>query len=71
MALLADHRARRLRIRADADELALTAPPGGPLDYAQFRRRIWALATAAAGLHDLRRATATALVLDRVDLKPS
>src|SRR5947208_8234315 len=74
MALLADHLARRGLTGADADELVFTAPQGGPLDYAHFRRRIWGPATAAANLdglafHDLRRANATALVLDGVDLK--
>ena len=47
---------------------------GGPLRYEHWRARVWLPATARAGLskvtfHDLRRANATALVLDGVDLK--
>ncbi|MGH9226844.1 MAG: tyrosine-type recombinase/integrase [Acidimicrobiales bacterium] len=71
---LADHLARRGLTGADSAELVFTAPHGGPLDYAHFRRRVWTPATAAAGVdglafHDLRRANATALVLEGVDLK--
>ena len=74
MALLADHLARRGLTGADSAEFVFTAPQGGPLDYAHFRRRVWDPATAIAGLqglafHDLRRANATALVLEGVDLK--
>ena len=74
MALLADHLASRQLIGADADALVFSAPAGGPLDYAHFRQRLWDPATVKAGLqglefHDLRRANATALVLEHVDLK--
>lgn len=74
MALLADHLARRGLTGADVDEWVFTAPHGGHLDYSHFRRRVWVPATAAAGLeglefHDLRRANATGMVLDGVDLK--
>lgn len=74
MARLADHLARRGLTGADSTELVFTAPQGGPLDYAHFRRRVWDPATVKAGVdglefHDLRRANATALVLEHVDLK--
>jgi integrase len=74
MGLLADHLARRGLTGADTDAFVFTAPQGGHLDYAHFRRRIWGPATTTAGLeglafHDLRRVNATALVLDGVDLK--
>jgi integrase len=59
---------------ADVDALVFTAPHGGLLDYAHFRRRVWDPATVQAGLdglefHDLRRANATGMVLEHVDLK--
>lgn len=46
----------------------------GPLRYSNWRRRAWAPAVTKAGLtaigfHDLRRASATALVRERVDIK--
>ena len=74
MALLADHLARRGLTGADADEWVFNAPEGGHLDYAHFRRRVWIPATKAAGVeglefHDLRRANATGMLLDGVDLK--
>ena len=74
MALLADHLAVRDLTGADADELVFTAPQGGQMDYSHFRRRVWSPAAAAAGLeglafHDLRRANATGMVLDGIDLK--
>jgi integrase len=74
MVLLADHLARRGLTGADSTELVFTAPHGGPIDYAHFRRRAWDPATVKAGVdglefHDLRRANATALVLEHVDLK--
>ncbi|MGI8807923.1 MAG: tyrosine-type recombinase/integrase [Acidimicrobiales bacterium] len=74
MALLADHLVGRGLTGADIDEWVFTAPHGGHLDYSHFRRRVWGSATAAAGLdglgfHDLRRANATGMVLDGVDLK--
>lgn len=74
IALLGDHLARRQLTGADADQLVFTAPHGGPLDYAHFRRRVWDAATVQSGLdglefHDLRRANATGMVLEHVDLK--
>ena len=48
--------------------------PPPPLRYANWRSRVWLPATKAAGLegtgfHDLRRATATAMVAGGVDIK--
>jgi integrase len=59
---------------ADAEALIFTAPDGGTLHYSNWRQRVWAPACERAGLrgigfHDLRRANATALVADGVDLK--
>jgi len=59
---------------ADADELVFVSPDGGPLRYANWRNRVWVPACRQAGLdglgfHDLRRAFATVLVLEGVDLK--
>lgn len=47
---------------------------GGPLDYVNWRRRVWLPACITAGVegigfHDLRRTAVTALVLGGVDLK--
>jgi len=72
--LVADHLAARGLTPADADRFVLEAPGGGPLRYENFRTRVWAPSCRAAGLdglgfHDLRRASATALVLENVDLK--
>lgn len=74
MAILADHLARRGLTGADAAALVFASAAGDPLDYSNFRRRVWLPAIRAAGLggltfHDLRRANATAMVLDGVDVK--
>lgn len=74
MALLSEHMAWRGITGADPDQFVFPAPQGGHLDYAHFRRRVWIPATAVAGVeglafHDLRRANATAMVLDGIDLK--
>lgn len=58
----------------DTDALLFPAPQGGPLRYNNWRRRVWLPAVESAGVawlqfHDLRRANATALVLNGVDLK--
>lgn len=50
------------------------AEGGGPLDYANWRRRVWLPAVKLVGLeglgfHDLRRACATYMVLDGLDPK--
>jgi hypothetical protein len=59
---------------ANPDALLFPNADGSPLDYSNWRRRVWLPAAAAAGLkgvgfHDLRRANATAMVLDGVDMK--
>jgi len=72
--LIAEHLALRGLTAADAERLVFEAPQGGPLGYTNWRRRIWLPATAAAqwpgaGFHDLRRASATALVVGRVNVR--
>lgn len=74
LGLLAGHLAASGLTAADSDTLIFTSAEGTPLDYSRWRQRVWVPAVAAAGLpaasfHDLRRAAATALVLDGVDLK--
>jgi len=64
---------RNLR-QGDVDSLLFANRAGGPLSYSHYRRRIWKPAVKAAGLdelgfHDLRRAAATALVTEMVDIK--
>jgi integrase len=73
-AMLTDLLARRGLTGADADALVFVSEQGGPLRYERWRRRVWLPAVRGASLerltfHDLRRANATALVLDGVDLK--
>jgi integrase len=72
--LLANCLVRRRLTGADVDALVFVAPDGGPLHYSNWRQRVWVPACERAGLdglgfHDLRRANATALVADGVDLK--
>jgi integrase len=74
VAILAEHLARRGLTGADGDALLFVGSEGGPLRYERWRRRIWLRAIKSAELdgltfHDLRRANATALVADGVDLK--
>jgi len=74
VAMLAAHLKRLGLTAADADALVFADRDGGPLRYENWRRRVWLPATQDAGLpglrfHDLRRANATAMVLDNVDLK--
>jgi integrase len=74
MDVLAAHLARRGLTGADTAALVFMMREGGPLRYEHWRRRNWLPACAAVGLdgltfHDLRRANATALVLDGIDLK--
>jgi integrase len=59
---------------AEPDRLVFTTPQGQPLDYSHWRLRQWLPATAKAGLdgagfHDLRRANATTLVAEGIDVK--
>jgi integrase len=72
--MLAAHFARRGLTGADGDAFVFVSPEGGLLRYSNWRRRVWLPACARAGLngltfHDLRRAAATALVLEHVDMK--
>jgi integrase len=58
----------------DRDELVFASPEGEPLDYSNWRRRIWLPAVRRSGpdgvgFHDLRRLNATAMVLDGTDVK--
>jgi integrase len=60
--------------RDDERALVFTSPTGGPLRYSNFRKRVWYPAVERAGLppigfHDLRRAAATVLVANNVDMK--
>ena len=66
---------RRIRLPArTAVDLHVIEPEGGVIDYANWRQRVWLPACQAAGLegltfHNLRRANATALVAEHVDIK--
>ena len=66
--------ARRGLTATDATVLLFTNSNKEPLDYFNWRRRVWLPAIRAAGqdgvgFHDLRRTNATVMVLDGVDLK--
>lgn len=72
--LLAAHLARRGLTAVDADAFVFGDDEGGPLDYSNWRRRVWLPATRAAGhegagLHDLRRMNASVLAAAGVDVK--
>jgi integrase len=59
---------------ADPDELLFPNQDGRPLDYSNWRGRVWEPAVRFAGLeglnfHDLRRTNATAMVAEGVDVK--
>jgi integrase len=74
MEQLAAHLRRRGVTGADPTAFVFVSAAGGPLDYAHWRQRVWLPATGAAGLsgltfHDLRRANATGLVAEGVDVK--
>src|SRR2546430_13611240 len=74
MAMLAGILARRGLTGADSDAYVFASPDGEPLEYSNFRYRRWLPACEAAGIkglqfHDLRRANATGLVAEGVDLK--
>jgi len=71
---LSAHLSHRGLTGADATAFVFASPTGGALDYAHWRQRVWLPATKAAGLpgltfHDLRRANATGLVAEGVDVK--
>ena len=74
MNLLADHLHRKGLNASNADALVFTAPDGGAIRYANWRNRARLPACKSVGLtsvgfHDLRRLSATLLVLDKVDPK--
>lgn len=74
MERLAGHLTRRGLTGADPTAFVFASPSGGPLDYAHWRQRVWLPATRSSGLvgltfHDLRRANATGLVAEGVDVK--
>lgn len=72
--LLARHLARRGLDAGAQDALVFVSPEGDVIDYGHWRQRVWLPACEAVGLegltfHDLRRANATALVAEGVDIK--
>lgn len=74
VAMLSDHLSRKGLTGADPNALVFTAVRGGALRYGNWRRRVWIPATTAAklpclGFHDLRRASATAMVAMGVDVR--
>jgi integrase len=74
MAMLSAHLAAKGLSGADRDAHVFTGPDGAPLEYSNWRQRVWIPACRAAGLeglrfHDLRRTNLTALVLDGADPK--
>ena len=74
MEMLSEQLVRRGLTGADVDAFVFVMPGGAPLDYSRWRRRVWLPATSAVGIegltfHDLRRANATAMVLDGVDVR--
>lgn len=73
MELMKDRLERQGRI-ADVNAFVFTSSSGEHLDYSNWLHRIWYPARERAGLewlqfHDLRRANATGLVLEGVDIK--
>lgn len=72
--LLSAYLAQRGLTGAEPDAFLFANTDGGPLDYSNWRRRVWLPAVENAeltrlGFHDLRRTNATAMVLDGVDVK--
>ena len=73
-AILAEHLAHRSLTAADGDALVFAASNGSPLHYSNWRHRVWGPACEkagckGAGFHDLRRANATMMVVEGVDMK--
>jgi integrase len=75
---LADELSAHMKLKgltgADPDELLFPNNDGRPLDYSNWRGRVWEPAVRSAGLeglnfHDLRRTNATAMVAEGVDVK--
>jgi integrase len=74
MEILSEHLAAKGVNASDGDRLLFDTLEGGPLDYNHWRDRVWLPAVKAAGcqgagFHDLRRANATALVRDKIDIR--
>jgi integrase len=74
MALVEEHMRHRGITRKDVSAFLFVGPDGNHLDYANWLHRIWYPARRQAELdwlqyHDLRRANATGLVLEGVDIK--
>jgi integrase len=72
--MIAEHLGERGLTAGDGDAYVFAAPEGGPLRYSTFRSRVWAPSCERAGLkglgfHDLRRASATAMVAAGVDVR--
>jgi integrase len=72
--ILAEHLAARDLTAADSNRLVFEAPGGGPLRYSNWLRRVWRPAARAAGcdgagFHDLRRANATHMLANGVDVR--
>jgi integrase len=72
--VLAAHMAANQLTGAEPDRLLFTTRNGAPVDYSHWRTRVWLPAVAKAGLpqatfHDLRRANASTLVAEGVDVK--
>jgi integrase len=64
----------RLLTTRDTDAFLFAKPDGEHLDYSNWLHRVWYPARHHAGVewaqfHDLRRANATGLILESVDLK--
>lgn len=74
MAIISEHMARRGLTERDAEAFLFAGPDGEHLDCSNWLHRIWYPGRLKAGVewlqfHDLRRANATGLVLEGVDLK--
>lgn len=74
IALVEKHMGHRGITREDLNDFLFVGPDGDHLDYANWLHRIWYPARKEADLswlqfHDLRRANATGLVLEGVDIK--
>jgi len=72
--VIASHIATTGRTMAQNDEPLFVSPNGHPLNYSNFRSRIFKPALKQCGLddidiHDLRRTTATVLVAQQIDAK--
>lgn len=72
--ILTEHLKARGLTPSDTNELLFADAQGGPLSYSHWRQRVWLPACRAAGcegagFHDLRRANATGMVAEGVDVK--